>query len=76
MTRRQTWHPYPPELDAFLKPRGPCGFCATPDARHRLVDAISEQVRAGDWIREVAWNNSLSVEAVEYIAALPDGWRP
>lgn len=27
---------------------GPCGVCGGPDKRHRLADAITENVRAGD----------------------------
>lgn len=41
-----------PELDALMPPAGPCGICGGPDQRHRLIDAIRENARAGDdpWV--------------------------
>ena len=55
-------------LDVLVPHRGPCGFCAGPDARHRLFDAIREQVRAGDSIELVADNyDHIPLEAIRLI---------
>lgn len=59
-----------PELLALIGPyRGPCGLCGDPDARHRILDAVAELVRAGDDPAGVAEDYGLTVEAVEAIAA-------
>lgn len=61
-------------LDLVGPLRGPCGICGGPDARHRMFDAIQEQVRAGDSPEHVASNYDVTVEWVEAIAAAPR-WR-
>lgn len=39
---------------AYLPPRGPCGICGGPDARHRIVDAIRSSHKAGDSVADLA----------------------
>lgn len=56
-------------LDVLYPFAGPCGICGGPDKRHRLADAIIENVRAGDSPAMVAAIYSddvlpISVEAV------------
>lgn len=38
----------------FMPWRGECGLCGGPDARHRVIDAMAECVRAGDDPDDVA----------------------
>ena len=54
------------ELDRWLPPRGPCLVCGVPgmDARHRIIDAIREQVTAGEAPEDVASELELPIEAV------------
>ncbi len=54
----------PTWLDQYLPPRGPCGFCGDGDARHRVIDAIVERVRAGDHPDDLAEDYALPVDAV------------
>jgi hypothetical protein len=54
-------------LDILVPPRGPCGFCGGPDARHRLFDAIREQANAGDSRQMIIDNYELSPETVDLI---------
>lgn len=35
-------------LDHIFPPRGPCGICGGPDARHRLWDVAEGQARTSD----------------------------
>ena len=35
---------------------GPCGFCGHPDQRHRVADAITERVLAGEDAETVGWD--------------------
>jgi hypothetical protein len=51
-------------LDKLGPPRGECAFCGHPDARHRLADAIIENVRAGDAEAFVADIYEVPTEAV------------
>jgi hypothetical protein len=43
---------------------GPCAFCGHPDQRHRLADALIENVRAGDSPEGVADTYEVPVDAV------------
>ena len=52
------------ELDRWFPPRGPCGICGGPDARHRILDAIREHVAAGETAEEVAEELDVPLEAV------------
>ena len=47
---------------------GPCGLCGGTDSRHRVADAIAEQVRAGDSPQSVADDFGLSVASVQKLA--------
>jgi hypothetical protein len=57
------------ELDRWLPPRGPCLVCGVPgmDARHRIIDAITEQAAAGDPAEDIATELGLPVEAVQAV---------
>ena len=59
------------DLDRYLPPRGQCLICGVPgmDARHRIMDAVIEQVAAGDTPEEVADELNLPVEAVLAVLA-------
>lgn len=54
------------ELDRYFPPNGPCGFCGDTEigARHRIIDAIVDAVRAGEPIEVVAEEYDKPVEAV------------
>ena len=54
------------ELDRWFPPRGQCLICGVPgmDQRHRVLDAVVEQVAAGEAPGDVAEDMGLSVEAV------------
>ncbi len=54
--RRTNTGRYPKALDAIMPFRGPCGFCGGPDARHRIVEAAQENLRAGESPASVAEN--------------------
>lgn len=53
-------------LDEHFPRRGPCLLCGVPgeDARHRVIDAIAERVRAGDAEEMVADDYGVTVQAV------------
>lgn len=51
-------------IDQWFPPRGPCGICGGPDARHRILDAIRDYVAAGETPENVAEELCLPVEAV------------
>lgn len=57
-------------LALFGPPAGPCAFCGLPDKRHRLLEAVAENVRAGDSIEAVAEDYVVSREAVRAAVAL------
>jgi len=56
-------------LDRHLPSRGQCGICGIPglDARHRVIDAVEGQVKAGDDPAEVAAELDLGLFAVHAI---------
>lgn len=60
-----------PLLDVLYGYAGTCAFCGFGDKRHRLADAIVENVRAGDSVAMVADNYGVSQEAVR---TLVDRW--
>jgi hypothetical protein len=45
--------------------RGPCGICGAIDARHRLIDAVTGRLAAGESVYEVAWDYGLCVGTIE-----------
>ena len=61
----------PPEVDAAIPYSGPCGLCGGIEARHRVLDAIVEQVRAGEPVTDVAWDYRLPKAVV---AAVVEHW--
>jgi len=54
------------ELDRWFPPLGPCLICGVPgvDQRHRVLDAITEQVAAGEAPEDVAEDMGVPLEAV------------
>lgn len=61
----------PPEIDAAVPYSGPCAFCGGIEARHRVLDAITERVRAGEPTADVADDYRKPLAVVEAIA---DHW--
>lgn len=57
-------------LALFGPPAGPCAFCGLPDRRYRLLEAVAENVRAGDEIATVAADYEVGVAAIEAAVAL------
>jgi hypothetical protein len=57
-------------LAMFGPPAGACAFCALPDKRHRLLEAVAENVRAGDSVESVADDYDVSEDAVRAAVAL------
>lgn len=55
-----------PDVDAYFPKRGPCLICGVPgmDQRHRVVDAITERVFAGDPVEMLAADYDISERAV------------
>ena len=56
------------DLDAVWPPRGPCGICGGPDARHRIFDAIRSPARSGEREEWVAEDYGVTVEDVRLVA--------
>lgn len=52
------------ELDELFPPRGPCGLCGHPDARHRIWDMILDSPESD---RDAADEYGVSVAAVEAV---------
>lgn len=48
--------------------RGACGLCGGPDARHRVLDAIADAVRAGEDPETVAEDHAFPVSFVERVS--------
>lgn len=65
-----------PALDAFFPPIGPCGLCGVKglDQRHRVIDAIAEQLAAGEGPDVVAADYGLAPEALDAVAAWAERW--
>lgn len=57
-------------LSAFGPPAGPCALCGLPDKRHRILEAVAENVRAGDSPAFVAEAYGVSLAAVGASVAL------
>ncbi len=71
-------------------PRGPCGLCGGPDARHRIADAMVGTYLAGDPLTLIAWDHEvtdvalvaevvaagLAYEVARRRARLPPSWQP
>lgn len=56
-------------IDQEMPYRGACGMCGSSDARHRVLDAVTERARAGDSLASLAADYNLSVELLERLAA-------
>lgn len=69
MTRAGMDRPGYPILDVLYPYAGECMFCGGSDKRHRLADAIIDNVRAGDSPRLVANAYDVTVEAVDQLVA-------
>ena len=67
---RSKWDPW--VLDVLYPYAGPCAICGGPDKRHRLADAIVENVRAGDDPEAVADNYDVPLATVERLVEV---WR-
>ena len=52
---------FPAVADLIGEHRGPCAFCGDDDARHRVLDAIQERVKAGEPAADVADDYGLSL---------------
>ncbi len=51
------------DLPAFIgRFRGPCAFCGHPDARHRMVDTITERYTAGETVEALAQDYRCTVQ--------------
>lgn len=62
----------PEPVETAMPWRGPCGLCGGPDARHRILDAIADAVRAGEPAAGVADTYELPLAVVCFIA---DRWQ-
>lgn len=49
---------------------GPCAFCGLPDRRHRMLESVAENVRAGDSVHSVALDFGMPDTAVQAAVAL------
>ena len=67
---RSKWDPW--VLDVLYPYAGPCAICGGPNKRHRLADAIVENVRAGDDPEAVADNYDVPLATVERLVEV---WR-
>lgn len=61
----------PAWVDEYFPPRGPCPCCGGDDARHRIVEAIVADVRAGESTLEVARAYGVTAQFVERLVS----WR-
>ena len=52
------------DLDKWFPPRGPCGLCGHPDARHRIWDAIIDRPESEE---ELAEDYELPIEAIKAV---------
>jgi hypothetical protein len=57
-------------LSRFGPPAGSCAFCGLPDKRHRLLEAVAENVRAGGSPEFVARIYDVPLGAVNAAVAL------
>jgi hypothetical protein len=56
-------------LDKHFAPRGACGLCGHPDARHRIYDAMSSRHSAGESVEEIADDYDTTPEVVREVLA-------
>ena len=59
---------YPPWIDEVIPYHGECGFCGAYDARHRVLEAISGRVLAGDSPESVAADYNYPIRFVKQVA--------
>lgn len=55
---------------SWLKYRGPCALCGSPDARHRLFDAWRGMNKGGDSVESLAQQWNAPVEVVRFIVEM------
>ncbi len=51
-------------LDATFPSQGLCAFCGLADARHRIIDRIADRHRAGESVRELAFDYDLPESSI------------
>ena len=58
-------------LDRYFPPLGQCQICGVPglDARHRVLDAICDRIRAGEDLFDVVCDYNTDVPAVLVVLA-------
>jgi hypothetical protein len=70
-----------PALDGHFPRRGPCLVCGTAglDQRHRVIDAIADQLAAGEFPEDVAAEFGVSCDAAlavwEWMLRWPRAWH-
>lgn len=62
----------PPDIEAVMGTGSECLICGGPDSRHRVLDAITGRVRAGDSEEDVAADYEYPLEVVDRIVACWD----
>lgn len=64
-----------PELDRLFPPRGLCGLCGGPDARHRLWDVLLGRLAAGENAAQVSDDFEVEVRKIRALerAAVAQG---
>jgi hypothetical protein len=64
-----------PALDAYFPPLGPCGLgCPGLDQRHRVVDAIADELAAGEDPEMAAKEFGVPLDAVRAVSAWAAKW--
>jgi hypothetical protein len=65
-----------PALDTFFPRVGPCGICGIPGLpqRHRVVDAIADELAAGEDPEVAAREFGVPVDAVRAVSAWAARW--
>lgn len=60
------------EIERYFPINGPCLMCGTPgfSARHRVIDAIRDRVKAGEAVDAVADDFELPISVVRALCAL------
>ncbi len=52
-------------------PSGPCAFCDSMSAAHRVVDGVRYRLKAGDTIAELSADYGLSRNQIKYLTETP-----
>lgn len=59
--------PLPDFIEQAFPERGPCAFCGDPDARHRIFDAITDYIDAGEPTYTLAQSYGVSEQVVVWL---------